>query len=304
VLYLTNRVGFPCVKILVTGSSGLLGGRLAQLLVSRAEVTAGRRDSPVPQGLPSVDLDVESAGSVAAALERARPDAVLHAAALATADACHRDPERARRINVDGSETLARACRERDIRLVALSTDLVFAGDAPFADESRAPSPLSTYGRTKLEAEDAVLAAHPRAAVARVALVLGGGFGPRGSASESIAWALRAGRRPTLFVDEYRTPVDAESLAPALAALLAGPQTGRFHLGGPERISRYELGRRVARALGLSPDGIDAARQSERPSPEPRPADVSLDSTRAQRELGYRPRTLEEAIGSDRIKAD
>jgi dTDP-4-dehydrorhamnose reductase len=292
------------VKILVTGASGLLGGRLAQLLARQADVTAGRHHSPVPASLPSVGLDVESPGSVAAALEATRPDAVLHAAALAAADACHRDPERARRINVGASETLARACRERGIRLVALSTDLVLGGDVAFADESRGPCPLSTYGRTKLEGEEAVLAAHAGAAVTRIALVIGCGFGPRGTATEAIAWALRTGRRATLFVDEYRTPVDADSLAPALVALLAGTHTGRFHLGGPERISRHELGLRVARALGLSPDGIEAVRQADRPSPEPRPADVSLDSGRAQRELGYQPRALEEAIREDRPVAD
>jgi dTDP-4-dehydrorhamnose reductase len=245
-------------------------------------------------------LDVESAASVAAALEAVRPDAVLHAAALASADVCHRDPERARRINTGGSETVARACRARGIRLVALSTDLVFDGKTSRVNESHAAAPLSTYGRTKLDGEEAALAAHAGAAVARVALMHGRGFGPRASASEAIAWALRAGRRPTLFVDEYRTPVDAESLAPPLAALLAGTHEGRFHLGGPERVSRYELGVRIARRVGAPAEGIEAVRQDERPAAEPRPADVSLDSSRAQRELGYTPRRLEEAIADDR----
>jgi dTDP-4-dehydrorhamnose reductase len=288
------------VRLLVTGASGLLGARLAQLLAERLDVTAGRHHAAPPAGLVSVRLDVESASSVEAAIESARPDAVLHAAALARADDCERDPEHARRVNVGGSESVARACAIHGIRLVALSTDLVFSGDHGDVDETHEAAPLMAYGRTKLEGEEAVLAAHPGSAVARVALVLGRGFGPRGSASEAIAWALRAGRRPALFTDEYRTPVDAASLAAPLEALLTGVHRGRFHLGGPERISRYELGRRIARTLGRSAEEIDGVRQSDRPSPAPRPADVSLDSGRARRELGYQPRPLEEAIRDDR----
>jgi dTDP-4-dehydrorhamnose reductase len=288
------------VRLLITGASGLLGARLAQLLSERQDVMAGHHRAAPPRGLVSVRLDVESAISVEAALESARPDAVLHAAALARTDDCERDPEQARRVNVGGCEYVARACAVRGIRLVALSTDLVFSGDHRDVAETHEAAPLMAYGRTKLEGEEAVLATHPGSAVARVALVMGRGFGPRGSASETIAWALRAGRRPALFTDEYRSPVDAASLAAPLEALLTGAHRGLFHLGGPERISRYELGRRVAQVLGRSAEAIDAVRQSDRPSAARRPADVSLDSGRARRELGYQPRPLEEAIRDDR----
>jgi dTDP-4-dehydrorhamnose reductase len=292
------------MKLLVIGASGLLGGRLAKIFSEQFDVVASRHRSAVVTGLASVGLDVEYASSVEKALKSTRADAVLHAAALASTEACEQEPDRARRVNVDGSEMVARACAARGVRLVAISTDLVFDGSARDVDESHRAAPLMVYGRTKLDAEQAVLTAHPRSAIARVALMIGRGFGPRGTASEAIAWDLKAGRRPALFTDEYRTPVDAESLAPALAALLSGTQTGRFHFGGPERISRYELGRRVARSLGLDENGIDAVKQSDRPSAAPRPADVSLDSSRARRELGYKPRPLEESLRDGRAEPD
>jgi dTDP-4-dehydrorhamnose reductase len=136
--------------------------------------------------------------------------------------------------------------------------------------------------------------------VARLALTLGRGHGPRGTSTESVAWAIRAGRPLRLFTDEYRTPVDPESLADALVLLLERGGTGRFHLGGPERVSRHELGLRVARALGLPECGIVAGRQSDYGGPDPRAADVSLDSSRARRELGWRPRPIDEAIREGR----
>jgi dTDP-4-dehydrorhamnose reductase len=285
----------------VTGAGGLLGGRLATLLQADGfTVTAGRHAAAPPPGVPETPLDLLDPGSLARALEATRPDAVLHAAVL-QADACEARPAEADALNHRAAGSLAVACRAAGLRLVALSTDLVFAGDRPFVAEEDAAHPLQVYGRTKLAGEEAVLRAHPEAAVARVTLVVGRGHGPRGTASEAIAWALRAGRPLRLYTDEYRTPVDPESVARAVALLLRGKASGRFNLGGPERVSRYELGLRVARALGLPSLRIEAARQTEHVGPA-RPPDVSLDSTRAQRELDWAPRSLDEVLPEGRAE--
>ncbi len=229
---------------------------------------------------------------------------MLHAAAIGQANRCQERPEEALRVNAVLPGTLGRLCRERGLRLVALSTDLVFGGDRAFVREGEPPRPLGVYGRTKLAGEEAAFAACPAAAVARVALTLGRGHGPRGTATETIAWAIRAGRAVRLFADEYRTPIDPESLADALALLLEGGGTGLFHLGGAERVSRHELGLRVARILGLSESGIVAGRQSDHTGPDPRAADVSLDSSRARAELGWVPRPMDEAIREGRARPE
>jgi dTDP-4-dehydrorhamnose reductase len=132
--------------------------------------------------------------------------------------------------------------------------------------------------------------------VARVALVHGRGHGPRATSSESVLRALQAGRTTTLYTDEYRTPVDPESVADAVARILVRSGEGLYHLGGPERLSRFELGRRVARAFGLSERGLVPGTQAEHSGPDRRAPDVSLDSGRARRELGWQPRPLELAI--------
>jgi dTDP-4-dehydrorhamnose reductase len=292
------------MRVLVTGASGMVGGRLAQLLAGSFDIVAGHCQSPPPPGLASLAIDLESPSPLAAAFDRAQPDAVLHAAAYAFTDLCERDPEKARRVNVGGSEALARLCANRGLRLVAVSTDLVFPGDRAHSDETQVPAPVMTYGRTKLEGEEAVLGLCPRGVVARVPLIMGRGYGPRGTASESIEWSLRAGRPLTLFTDQYRTPTDPESVATAFAALLRGEQGGRFHLGGPERLSRYELGLRVAAVRGLPTAGIAAVPQDNVPAPAPRPPDVSLDSSRARRELAYAPRPLDDMIRGQRSSPD
>jgi dTDP-4-dehydrorhamnose reductase len=264
-------------------------------------VTAAHRRGAPPPGAPALLADLTDASAVSRLLDEARPDAVVHAAVLGRAEDCETRPDEAERVNTRLPGLVARGCRERGIRLVALSTDLVFAGDRRFVGESDATGPRNVYGRTKRAGEEAVLQACPGAAVARVALVLGRGYGPRRTSSESVVQALRAGRPQRLFTDEFRTPVDPESIAAAVARLVEGTGAGLYHLGGPERVSRYELGLRVARAFGLSADAIVAAVQAEHQGPDQRAPDVSLDSSRARRELGWQPRELETAIRESRL---
>lgn len=288
------------MRVLVTGAGGLVGGELALRLSGGHRVIAAEHRAPAPPQLERVPLDLEDPASIERAIEAARPDAVVHSAGMADADACERDPARADRLNVAASAALAAACRRRGIQLAALSTDLVFGGDRGLVDESCPARPILAYGRAKLLAEEAVLGEAPGSAVLRVALVSGRGHGPRGSATESIAWALRVGRALRLFTDQFRTPVDTGSLADALERVLQRGAAGRFHVGGPERLSRHALGLRVAGVLGLDPALVGAVRQADQPIGYPRPPDVSLDSSRAERELDWRPASLVEAIRAGR----
>ena len=264
---------------------------------------AGVRRTAAPSGLAQVTFDLTDPASLEAALDTARPDAVVHSAALADPDRCEREPDLARACNEDAPGRLARLCRARGVRLVSLSTDLVFAGDRPFAGEDDPALPVLAYGRGKLAGEAAVLGEDPGAVVLRLALVCGRGHGPRATASEAIAWSLLAGRTVRLFTDQFRTPVDPESVADAIARVLAGPHRGRFHLGGPERLSRYELGLRVAAALGLPSHLVTPIRQRDLALAAPRPGDVSLDTHRAREVLGWDPRTLDDGIREGRPAA-
>jgi dTDP-4-dehydrorhamnose reductase len=287
----------------VTGAGGLLGGRLAALLHERGhEVVAVHGRRPPPAGPRAVAADLGDPAALEAVVDACAPSAVVHAAVLSRADECEARPAEAERLNAFLPGAVARVCAARALRLVALSTDLVFAGESAFSGPEAPTGPLSVYGRTKRDGERAVLEALPGAVVARVALVVGRGHGPRATSSESVAQALRAGRPQTLFTDEFRTPVDPESVADAVARLLAGTGSGIYHLGGPERLSRYELGLRVARAFGLPTDGLVPALQREHRGPERRAPDVSLDSGRARLELGWEPRPLDAALRESRLE--
>ncbi|MCL4821571.1 MAG: sugar nucleotide-binding protein [Vicinamibacteria bacterium] len=289
-------------RVLVTGAGGLLGGALCQELATLGLlVTAGIRSAPAPTGFPTARYDLERPETASPALAASRAEVVIHCAALADADACERDPGRARSLNVEATVALAEACARAGARLAFVSTDLVFGAesDPGLRSEDYPARPLSAYGRTKLAAEGIALRVRGNA-VFRVALVTGRGHGPRGSATEAVAWALGAGRPLRLFDDQYRTPVDPRSLARLFASWAAGAHDGLFHAGGPERVSRLELGRRVATTLGLPVERIAAAGQDDVPALAARPKQAAMDSGRARRLFGWEPEPLLAAIRAGR----
>jgi dTDP-4-dehydrorhamnose reductase len=268
------------MRLLLTGASGQLGAYLLrELAAAGMEVTAwsGARRGEL-FGVPLQPVDLADGDAIAAAFRQARPEAILHAAAVASVAECHRGPERARRVNVGGTAALAELAAAAGARLVLVSTDLVFDGERAPYREADSPAPLSVYGRSKADAEAAALAA-PRAAVARVSLLFGRALTGRPTFFDQQADALRNGRPVRLFADEWRTPLHLATAARALVALTRADFAGVLHVGGPERLSRLEMGRRLARFLGADPGVIVPALRADAPAAEPRPRDVSLDSS-------------------------
>jgi dTDP-4-dehydrorhamnose reductase len=258
------------MRFLITGATGQLGSYLVRELEQRGW------DHVAWLGRSSVDLTDRD--RTAAAFQEARPRYVLHPAALASVADCYRQPARAQAINSEGTALLAELSAETDARLIYTSTDLVFDGSAAPYREDHPPSPLSIYGKSKAVAEGAVLAVG--GVVVRISLLFGPALTGRPSFFDQQVAALRLASRLPLFADEWRTALSLAVAATALVDLAVSDFTGLLHLGGPERMSRLEMGQRLARFLGLSSDCLVAVRRTDGTAPEPRPADVSLDSSK------------------------
>jgi dTDP-4-dehydrorhamnose reductase len=228
--------------------------------------------------VPLCPVDLTNADQTVAAFADARPDLVVHAAAICRIDACFADPELAERVNVGGTRLLCELASRHRARLVYVSTDLVFNGERGSYREADRAVPLSRYGSSKLRGEQPVLEATGNA-VARVSLLFGPSLNGRPSFFDQQCTALREGRALKLFEDEWRTPLSLATAASALIELAVSPYCGTLHLGGPERMSRWEMGQRLARTLGCDPSPVVRCRQTDVQVPEPRPQDVSLDSS-------------------------
>jgi dTDP-4-dehydrorhamnose reductase len=228
-------------------------------------------------------LEIRDEGAVRGLLERVGPAVVIH-----TAYRRH-EPD----VTIDGTRHLARACADLGARLIFISTDLVFDGQRGEYRETDRPNPLDSYGAAKVAAEGEVL--QRGGVVSRTSLIYG--FDPLDPITERlIAAPLHRGEHPRLFVDEFRSPVYGPDLAEALLELAAGSFKGLFHLAGPQRLSRYDFGLKLAGYLGLDPGGIKPTRIAE--SGLIRPADCSLDSRLAASLLRRPLRSVDEVIAS------
>lgn len=219
-------------------------------------------------------------------------DVVINCAALADIDRCEAEPDRSRAINTDLPRRLAAACAASDVRLVHVSTDAVFDGvGGPFVETDR-PVPLSTYGRDKLAGEAAALAEDPSALVVRTNVV---GWSPTGRRSllEYFHGRLAAGEPAPGFVDLEFRPLPAPWFWPACRTLQSAGMVGVRHATGPELLSKFEFGLRVARAFGFDSSLV-----------------VPVDSASAARpaarakELDVLPSCLPEGVGPLRASLD
>jgi dTDP-4-dehydrorhamnose reductase len=284
-------------RLFVTGASGNLGGFLCRSARKTGwEVVGGfhRNPSDIP-GVRWAKSDLSRDRDIAAVLAEIRPAAVIHAAAVADIGACEAEPEETRRINVDASARIAGWCAENRVPMAFASTDMVFGGDRAPYRETHGPAPVCRYGAQKAEAERRVADLWPEAAICRLPLLYGFGRGARPTFDARMASDFRKGRPVRLFRDEFRTPADLESAAAGILEML-GRVRGLVHLGGPERVSRLEMGRVLADLLGADPALLISVRQRDVPGAALRPADLSLDSRRAF-DVGYRPRDLREGYG-------
>jgi dTDP-4-dehydrorhamnose reductase len=280
---------FP-MRLLITGASGQLGAYLLHELRSKdVDVVAwsGSRSEPLFD-VAMRPVNLAEPEQIAKAFRETRPECVIHAGAITTVDGCFRSPDEARRVNTEATAQLADLAAALGARLVFVSTDLVFDGEKGGYREEDAAAPLSVYGRSKLAGEQAVLS-HGRSVVARVSLLFGPALIARPSFFDMQVKALQTGSAVTLFSDEWRTPLSLVAAAQNVLALAFSDFTGLLHLGGPERLSRVEMGQQIASFLGADASVIAPTQRACAAPAEPRPRDVSLDSTRWRQLFPHQP---------------
>lgn len=269
------------MRVLVTGSNGLLGTKLLERLLHDAAyeplaASQSARKNAYLGELPFWQLDVADADAVARVLDATRPDVVIHTAALTNVDACEQQRERAQAVNADGAGHVARACAARGIDLVHLSTEYVFDGTAGPYRETDPVHPLGWYAKTKEAGERAVRAAGGRWTIARTTIIYG--YAPHVRAN-FVLWLLgelRAGRRVRIVHDQIGSPTLADNLAEMVLALAVRRATGVFNTVGADVLSRLDFARQIAAAFGADPSLIDSISTAELGQPAPRPLKAGL----------------------------
>ena len=268
-------------KALVCGAGGQLGQELVLTCPEQCQAI------PMTRSM----LDIADPVQVAKALDDTEPSWVINAAAFTAVDAAESEPESAHRVNAMGPEILALQCRERNIRFLHVSTDFVFDGTQghPYAPDAE-PNPLGVYGRSKLDGENAVIAAGGSSVILRTGWV----YSRHGGNFVKTMLRLMAEREQLSVVeDQIGTPTRARGLALACWGLADhGDASGIYHWSDAGACSWYDFAvaiREIALELGLLRQAATLLPipASQYPTPARRPAYSVLDKTLTRKLLGH-----------------
>lgn len=289
-------------KILITGSNGLLGQKLVELLVTKASIETiatarGENRLPFHDGYVYAEMDITDPDSVEAVIGKFRPDVIIHTAAMTNVDQCEMEKEMCWKLNVTAVEILVRICKKYNVFLEHLSTDFVFDGTSGPYREEDAPNPVSFYGWSKYAAEKVVMSSKIRWSIARTVLVYG--IAHDMSRSNIILWvkkSLQEGKAIKVVTDQFRTPTLAEDLAMGCFLIADKQAEGIFHISGKDFLTPYEMALMAADYFGLPASLITPTDASAFTQPARRPPRTGFDLTKSRNVLGYEPHTFREGI--------
>lgn len=275
-------------KCLITGATGFLGRELVAAAAGSYKVYASAGKSSLND--PAVlfgRCDLTSYSDMQSMIDRVKPQLVFHLAAISQPNLCAENPQESYKLNFEAAVNLAGICADRNIKFIFTSTDLVFDGlNAPY-DENSPLNPVSHYAEHKIMAEEGIMDKSENVLIGRLPLLFGR------TTVMNMMKTLDAGEKLYLFEDEFRTPVSNSNAAAALTA--ASEMKGILHLGGKQRLSRLDMGSRAALILGREQKNIKACLRKDIKMPAARPADVSLDSSKAE-QAGIKLMGYDEAV--------
>jgi len=306
------------MKILITGSNGLLGQKLVYKLRNKAGIeciaTARGANRLVKQdGYVYKSLDITDKKNVEEVFGKFMPDVIINSAAQTNVDACETDREGSWLMNatavgyqVNTLEELQKKNNDYKPHFIHLSTDFIFDGTHGPLDEEEIPNPLSYYAEGKLEAEKIVQASSLDWSIARTMLVYG--IVDNMSRSNIVLWVksnLEQGKIINVVDDQFRTPTLAEDLADGCILIAEKRATGIYNISGKNFYSILELARVVADYYGLDKSLIKPSKSADIKQPAKRPPITGFIIDKAKNDLGYNPHSFTEGIKAleDQMKA-
>jgi dTDP-4-dehydrorhamnose reductase len=301
------------MKILITGSNGLLGQHLVRLLrkepANRVIATArGENRLKDREGYGYEPLDVTDSGQVGDVVGKFAPDVIIHAAAMTQVDDCELKKEACWEANVRATQYLVKAAGQCESSFLLVSTDFIFNGESGPYPEDAVPDPLSYYGMSKLAAEMLLPSSSLNWAIARTVLVYG--VAEDMSRSNIILWvkkSLEEGKKIRVVDDQWRTPTLVQDLAQGCALIAhrlmtraaeAGAQREGtvYNISGKDLLTPYQMAIQVAEHFGLDASLIEKADASTFSQKARRPPRTGFVIDKARKELGYEPHSFEEGI--------
>lgn len=290
------------IKILITGSNGLLGQNLIDLFLkdknnyeiigfSRGKNRSGRTDFEYQT------LDITNQQLLAEKTKQINPDFIINTAAMTNVDACENDKKGCYDLNVNVVQNLTAICAEINAHLIHISTDFIFDGKTGNYPEDAVPNPLSYYGETKLLSEKILQKSTIKYTILRTILVYG--LVNDMSRSNIVLWvkeSLEKNKEITIVDDQYRAPTYVEDLALACKISIDKKAIGIFNISSNQILSIYEIAQEIAETFQLDKILIKPISTSTLNQTAPRPPITGFDLTKTNRELEFYPKSFKEDL--------
>lgn len=281
-------------KILITGSSGLLGSKIVEQAREHFKVVPTYRTKPL--FVDSVEMNITDEGEVLRVFSKFRPDVVVHTAAETNVDRCEVNKENAWKVNADGTKNIAKICKRIGAEIVYVSTDYVFGGEKGLYAEEDDPNPANYYGLTKLEGERYVTQACEDYVIVRTSVL----YGWHSWKPNFVKWvikSLRKNEQISVVNDHFNSPTLADNLAKVMLKIINRNLKGLYHTAGSERISRFEFALRIAETFDLDLSLIKPIKMSElKVWVAKRPRDSSLCVDKIQKEVKTKLLNVKEGL--------
>ena len=290
------------MKVLITGSNGLLGQKLLHKLredktINLIATSRGENRVSEKHGYIYFDVDITDNDEVEKVIVEQMPDVVINTAAMTNVDMCEDKKDACDALNVNAVQYLADACQEINAHLIHISTDFIFDGeDGPYTEEDK-PNPLSYYGLSKLKSEQLLQAHMVKWTILRTIVVFG--TGERLSKENIVLWAkgaLEKGDSLNIIDDQFRAPTLAEDLADACILAIKKKAYGIFNVSGKDTMSIYEMVEYIRKYYGLNNTNLNRISTSTLNQKAKRPPRTGFILNKAKSVLGYNPHSFEECL--------
>jgi dTDP-4-dehydrorhamnose reductase len=290
------------MKILITGSNGLLGQKLLHKLRQDSSVeliatSKGKNRVSEKNGYTYFSLDITNNDAVARCIASKKPQVVINTAAMTNVDLCEDEKQACNDLNIDAVKYLADACEKVTAHLIQISTDFIFDGeDGPYKEEDK-PNPLSYYGLSKLKSEQLLQAHNVKWTILRTIIVFG--VGEKLSKGNIVLWAkgaLEKGESLNIIDDQFRAPTLAEDLADICILAAKKKAFGIFNASGKDIMSIYEIVERIAKYYGNSTENLNKISTATLKQKAGRPPKTGFILDKSRKGLGYNPHSFEECL--------
>jgi dTDP-4-dehydrorhamnose reductase len=277
----------------------MLGQRLTEFYARKENVELYLTSAEEESFFENIDyskLDIRDKSAVKSVIMTFFPDTIINVAAYTNVDGCETEKKLAWEINVEGVKNIALYSQGIDAHTIHISTDYVFDGkNGPYTEEDK-PNPISYYGRTKLASENVLKSSGTRYTVVRTNVLFGPAKFGRPDFVKWVVNSLRAGKQIRIVTDQFGNPTYLDDLVDGIVSIETLEAEGLYNIGGRDFLTRYEFTEEIADFFDLDKSLITPIKTAELNQPARRPLKSGLITDKAERELGYNPRSINKAL--------